>query len=391
MPSNNIMNVNPNNFWIKNVISYAPGFVIGIISIFCVPKLVDNLLKILSIVISHCANSNNMDSKFTSNRSYFVLYFRSIITLFIPLIATILLLPRCGNNWTLFWIECDSEKYFANEKTIPFGSHFSYHPTVLLSSYDSICKPNDFKSILTDSKQLSQCVESFLDMWTPIICVKLLMYTITIWIAYISKKYTSYDTFVTISNLFNTCRICNCKCQQSSLIGCYIKWRSGQCCNCCQCCCDDNYTKNRTHNNDRGSMDELIIKCETIPFDYEYASLATKLELFFIFMPLIPFILPIVVLALYSNYLVFSKVTQDLKWQFASKIIDQQTLHLKTLQNAKFWQRFPFKPLYCSLIFGQMLFISNVYVMFHQWLNVLLVVVIFLMDVVCIGFSLCHT
>ena len=39
-------------------------------------------------------------------RSYFVLFFRALLIIIVPLIVSIILLPECGNYWTQFWKPC---------------------------------------------------------------------------------------------------------------------------------------------------------------------------------------------------------------------------------------------------------------------------------------------
>ena len=120
--------------------------------------------------------------------------------------------------------------------------------------------------------QTNQCVRSFLDLWTPTICIKLFLFIVTLWITYYVAKWNNRN---------------NCKRNINSKCGGMYRCRV--------CTCNKNEFSNRKFNNDFLSL------------DVEYTSLATKLELFVIFMPFIPFICPIMILTLYSNYKVFYK------------------------------------------------------------------------------------
>ena len=459
LPTDNTFGIDPTSFWIKYGVKEAPKYVITILSVFAVPKMVDKISKFLSVLMTKCKciicnnNNNNWANKCSIDRyrSYLILFFRSTITLFVPLIASLVLLPECGNNWTVFWTKCNDPKEFTSAKTLDFGGEFAHNVTLIFSSYESICGSDDIITFFqkSNAKIVNECIRSFLDVWTPTICAKLLFYTVTIWIAYFQKKYTSNESFEMISNCLNKI-FSKCKCNDkfyfdtfsiaSWYVNCRLFWS-------CRCKRVNSINPNRVNSssssrnssiNDNGKsekgkeeeyilMDEkaddgdgnddtvsesnysewmkqssirdekmenvqkLMMKYEDKSFDDEYASLATKLELFIIFMPFIPFVLPIIMLALYSNYSVFSKITHDLKWQMHAGMIDDQTLESKKLRNMKFWQRFPFKALFGSLIFGQILFVSVVYYVFYQWLNILFIASICTIDVVFVGFNLYQT
>ena len=369
LPKDNNLGINPEGFWVKYIVFRAPAIVITIMNAYMVPPLVDNSTQLILLTLKKCTSTDmehilSFADKCNSLRSYIILFFRSMTSIIVPLMAAFILIPRCGNGWAQYWKQCEN----SGKSVLNTNDHdglsitFVLDLDINLSSYDAICKSNDLINIISNSDQLNQCLRSFFDLWTPIIYVKFLLFNLTLWIPYLIKKYN---------------------------VKAWIEYA------CKRVCISIKKSNRDNDDDDNDDKDEelLGVKFDSKSFDIdsEYAALATKLELFFIFMPFVPFILPIATAALYSNYIVFGKMTRDLNETLTINDSNQhghdkelefeQELEMRKWKNVLFWERFPFKLLHISLFFGQILFIMISFNVLKQWLNIVFICCLVLMDV----------
>ena len=134
LPNNNKLGINHN--WLRYLIRYSIAFIVTTTSIFLSPKVVDSIYEYYynycDIKYNHSYGSNAYDS----NRTAMIMMVRSISTIIVPFIVSVMMLDDCGSMWSLLWNECNSPNSFTIVK------HFSalYEP---LFTHNDICGLNN--------------------------------------------------------------------------------------------------------------------------------------------------------------------------------------------------------------------------------------------------------
>ena len=338
LPKDNIFDLNVDGLF-GQITKYSMGAVISLIRVFIVPSMIDHILFI-------CRLNSYQQRKYGS---YCILLFRSLISIIFPLLFAFTLLPDCGNNWTKFWNPCKKNTaYFKYLAQIDANYLFDLSWDIELSSYDYVCQANNLNQMFDNNGlRLNTCLREFFDLWLPIITIKLIYFIVNPFLVYFVKKY-QIDLRIYNKLVKNDFK-------------------------CCQCC--------------EGYIEKT--KNETIAFDAEYASIATKLDIFFIFMPFAPFILPLIILALFNYFIVFSWITNDLKHQIVGCKISQITMKKHEEHNIQFWVHFPFYALFFSMILGQLLFIAFSIHIFESWLIMTVIILLVTLDCAWIVAQMC--
>lgn len=320
------------------LLDYSLAFILTIINIYIVPKLVDSLWRVMGMCT--CRNQNNHIATTNLFKRHFQIrtclswFLRSLITIVIPLISSIIFLNNCGNYWTTFWKPCTNT---INERM--FNIHFS---NVTISTADSICYVNN--NIISDASSVNQCLRSFFDHWLPIITLKLILFILNPFILYWFKEW----------NVKHNC----CK---------------------CICCC-----KSHKHDHESKTSSNLNKK-HSKSIDWEYAAIATKMEVAMIFMLISPYIIVLISLGLYSNYVVYSWITQSTRWKIVYLGIKRDSAYnMVGITDYQFSiNDFPTYIVFMSLIVGQCLFVGFFWVLFDCQVMYAFVVLHVLLDCVC--------
>lgn len=159
LPENNVLNIN--NEYAYDVIHYSLLFVLAITNIYVIPKVVN-------IYTDNCKCCDD-------NKHVIIFILRSINSVLIPLIVSIMFLNGCGKYWTKLWITCidDSQSfnYYYNFYTKPYTINTSLHfvtwrafnQTYQISTSDTVCAVNN--NILIDiiyGNENQSCLRQFL-------------------------------------------------------------------------------------------------------------------------------------------------------------------------------------------------------------------------------------
>ena len=280
LPNDNLLDVrkvNLNSSFLAYFIDYSVAFLLTMINIYIVPKLTDTMI----LLFSNCKCQSNKIQKLTIHyRSYLIFILRSLLIIYIPFIASIALLPKCGNFWTVFWKPCiDKDDTTLNISFHPNLIGYHHSNKITLSSKDDICQVASDLSFLIKN---NHCIRDFLDEWSLIIETKLVIFLINPMLLYFVKKY----------HVKRLLRKLICR------YGCFA----------------DKQAHKRNH----------------IYIEYEYAAIATKLEICVIFSPIMPYIVPITCLALQSNKIVYNWILNDdkLNWIIVTKSNSSNKRHL---------------------------------------------------------------
>ena len=300
LPTDNIFEVFGDNGSESKLMDYILDYMVAvlltIINVLVVPRMVDQLFCVLGSCCS-CIN-------YQYCRSQLMLSFRSMITIIIPLMASVIFLNDCGNYWTKLWKPCLNEN-----DSFDYSFSTSIYPSihVTLSTHTSICYVKDFGHLLT-KQQLNKCLRSYFDHWVPVITAKLLLFIINPFILYFGKKHQIDDKFKMIAN----------KC----------------CCGCCKCLRPK--------------------KQKSIMIETEYAVISTKLDICIMFALVAPHIIPLTAFALYTNWIVYSWLATKLNWKFVNGNMNLKEPDQMTTNNDIYVQ-YPIFGLISSVVCSQCL------------------------------------
>lgn len=302
LPTPNIFNINA--YWQQKSIDYLLGIDIALINIYVVPRLIDSSFGVLSSP----QLQKNVKS-YTNFRAYGIVFLRSMLSIFIPLIISLMFLNKCGNLWALLWNTCakDSDTFNASLMNPDTSTR------VYLLTHKSVCGVKSF--LFPPNKlQIGQCLRSFYDQWIPIIIIKLTVVIINPWILMFITKYFKYK----IKTLSMCC--CCCWCFRSKTV-------------------DNHSTENRASlmslNDDvgpdsHGRVETLDEKDKNnsnqsnpknniqIKIDSAYSMIAIKLEICLFFSLISPFVLWMTFCAIFSNWLAFRIMQKRLSWRLVS-------------------------------------------------------------------------
>lgn len=176
LPDDNVFNINTE--WERLLFHYLLAFILTATNVFVVPTLTDSMTNI-------CGLQLNKHS-YKRLRPYIIMTLRSLIAIFIPFGASIVLLNNCLGYWTYFWDPCrnkslgsslfDKTAYFDTEtqiNAINAGSAGAGSVYLQLSSRDDICSHG-----WTD---VTTCFRSYFDIWIPIVIIKLSLFILNPW------------------------------------------------------------------------------------------------------------------------------------------------------------------------------------------------------------------
>eukprot|EP01084_Bolivina_argentea_P134921 237837_1 len=136
--------------------------------------MVDNVHRLIH-------RSDNLSKTFiTKQRTIVIFLLRTLSTIIIPIISSIVLLNDCGHGWVKFWSQCygDSNSKFNVFVAVNiFG--FIQDPNLELIKSSEIC---GFHSI-----DWSNCLRRFFYSWTHVIILKMLLMVFMPFFVTISK------------------------------------------------------------------------------------------------------------------------------------------------------------------------------------------------------------
>ena len=362
LPKDNLITLGKidfNSLFLSYFIDYFVALLLTMINIYIVPKLTDTM------IVLFCKTSHRLKSLFAvSYRSYLIFILRSLLIIYIPFVASITLLPKCGNFWTILWKPCVDKNDTTLDMVISFDANIyelEHTNQIILSSSHDICKRPSGLSFLIEN---NHCIRNFLDEWSLIIETKLLIFLINPLLLYFVQKHGIHHLFGQFC-----CRCLKCIC-------CWFCF-----CFCCGACgsTDSSSTQNINSNSSQ--------KRNYIYIEYEYAAIATKLEICVIFSPIMPYIVPITCLGLQSNKIVYNWILSDKerKWVIVTKSngkhdFDYQMTYTKT-KNSRiniFSSQFPTFLLFVSAMFAQSILIIFSYNRFDYklvlWYGILSIV-----------------
>ena len=267
LPKHNIFHIN--NEYERYIIDYSFVFILTLTSVYIVPGLINSLKN-----IQLCNN----------NRSYFILFFRSLLSIVIPFVMSVIFLNHCGRYWTKLWIDCTGSN---------IRQKFNYNIAIKGASIDaseSVCGVKSWNNINYNS-----CLREFLDYWIPILTAKLILLIVNPFLLLIVKKYH-------LKPKLNCC--CCCKLGEHSITG--VRKQDRQ--------VDDVINKQLVkernsldgHEYDRwGVQNGLSDKRNVVLVDSAYSMIGTKLEICIVFGMISPMILFVACVALISSYYAF--------------------------------------------------------------------------------------
>ena len=158
LPNDNELGINDE--WQMLIIHYVLAIFLTITNVFVIPNVAD-------IIIGYICH------RFA--RSYVIFYLRTFSCIIIPLIFSIIFLDKCFGYWTYLWRPCmDKSKHDLFEIRFTNGLFLSDE---ILSNYKDICQPNNMKSMYN----VTSCMRSYFDQWSPIITIKMLLFVANPW------------------------------------------------------------------------------------------------------------------------------------------------------------------------------------------------------------------
>ena len=401
LPTDNVLHLNYE--WQIEMIHSSLAFILTLINIYIAPKFVDSIINLILIFdcntyYNYNYNYNNLNciSKcikyiwklLFTRRSDMIAIFRSILSIFIPLFASIIYLNKCGNYWTHLWYPCRKELLTFKTNIIMatfFGPNgdisYATSKLTILENHDVCHTAKKFDDI-----SISPCLRRYLQIWIPVITLKLIITTINPHILYFIKIKSIDNKIIKVFN--------NCKKKLYSILSILLFCNYNSYCNNKKKETKLKRNKNNNNNNNNKNMNGKYVNnieyyrnlnsIETIDIDIECAMFATKLEFGIIFGFISPFLLFIIGLAMYSNYYVFAKLYQSNRLLLPSvKNLDENNLNI-------IWKlsKFPFIILFVAIGVEQILLSKFLTAAFSDYQTVMfvMIVILVLMDIVSITF-----
>ena len=342
LPTDNVLQLNYN--WQIEMIHSSLAFVLTLINIYIVPKFVDSIIDLILVFnIANCNCKYNCKCKCTckcrlskyiwkllyGRRSDMIAIFRSILSIFTPLFASIIYLNKCGNYWTHLWYPC-RQKQLSFETQVKLVTFFGPNNDISTGSVRlSILDNNEVCHVDTiEQVHFTPCLRRFLQLWIPVIALKLIMTAINPHILYLIKT-KSIGT--KIQQFFEKLL---CK------------------------------SKDNAKNKDNDSE-----KIKKIDIDIECAMFATKIEFGIIFGFIAPFLWVIIGLGMYSNYYIFGKLYQSDRL-VSSSLTKQENKQENKHENLNVvWKltQFPFVILFVAVGVEQILLAQFLNGVFEQY------------------------
>ena len=263
--------------------------VLTINSSMIIPRLIDKM----HLCYKLCFMSNQYnESLFATNvnysakyRSFYILFLRTLSLLAVPLIASLIIIPNCGNNWFYFWNKCNDK-----EKRDNFDIYYDYAKNVQLFSWQDICKSKGFNDI-----NWNKCIRTFSSRWSLVVTKKLCIMIVSPIIIVFWKYFKNYA--------INKCKSFygEIKHKDENMLHDYRKNDD-----------EDDHDDNGDNNNndDNNKNDRMKIKG-----DLEYAMFATKCQSLIIWFPISPIVIPLTGLAFYTNYYIYNLMIEKYNWQ----------------------------------------------------------------------------
>lgn len=256
LPNDNIFDINVNENKYVTVLHYGLPLLLTFVNVYIIPKFVAALIRCGYSLNRICCTNGNTDVNPSNNSGYRVIYsylillLRSLLIMIFPLIVSAIILPQCGNYWTLFWNPCVNDPQ-SLEIDLIAGSSATVFNDGVLSTSKEICHLRKMSFLFNNSKQANICLRSFFDFWGLIVVAKLCLFVINPFVIYFIKR---------IEKHFNCVFLTSTK--------------------------------------------------KGISIDSQFISITTKLEFFIVFSMISPYIVPIMALALYTNLYIYSRMIE---------------------------------------------------------------------------------
>ena len=284
-----------------------------------------------------------------------VLICRSFLTIVIPCIISIALLNDCGSLWSTFWVKCN------DKSSTQFNSakKFLYDESQI-SSQSAVCGTESFNQLITNTSQRNQCLRQFWDWWVPIICLKLILLTMHGMYKMFVRKYCKNQCDLCVQTRNNNCNNYICHIFKFCL------YKSAD------------------------IEDELRIESE-------FSTLATNLEIVFIFCTICPYIVALagiatLTLKYYYTFLLESKLTTQKKQSICTESDDSNNSNDSdiSIKSHSAFGKFPINCLFISLCIQQIILTSFCFGEFdikQRWIVYILMAFFVVIDCVYIGKS----
>ena len=180
LPRDNVLNIN--NAYQQISLHYLLGIVLTITIVYIVPKVSDYMT---SMQCCNCICNYNSKSK-----GYIIFYLRSMLSILIPFVTSVLFLNDCLGFWSLLWNPCleqNNNSIFNIQSTFQISYDINIDITITYSTQNDICHTNNIN--VNNIHGINQCLRSFWDIWIPIVTIKLLLFIVNPWIMLLVFKY----------------------------------------------------------------------------------------------------------------------------------------------------------------------------------------------------------
>ena len=268
LPNDNIFNLD--ELETKAIQSLLP-LILTLNTAIIIPKFVDSCYQCYTInnINNNNNNNNNSFSIFyvSKYRSRIILLLRTFSIIIVPFISSLIILPNCGNNWFYFWNQCTQTK--KNQLNVKYTNHDIvldytndtytdiFQESILFSSSD-ICQSGGFDNI-----EWNKCLRTFSSQWSLVINKKLCIMIVSP-IVVVSFNYIKHK-------IISMVRKCISK----------------------------------------TSIDNTMV----LNVDVEYAMFLTKCESMIIWFPISPFVFPLTIASIYTNYYIYYLMIDKYQWQ----------------------------------------------------------------------------
>eukprot|EP01084_Bolivina_argentea_P098644 177276_1 len=250
LPDENILSINDVT---RNIVSHSVQLVLAVNTALIIPRFIDS-----AFILFKCKNTS-------INKTKFIMVTRTLTTIIIPVILSVILLNECGGAWAKLWRPCVKERkkfniqyelqvskstiytLWAPNQPLSLAIHFLPIPLDVLSS-SAVCSVTTFQRI-----RWNKCIRLFLYHWCNLLMVKMIIMF-----------------FMPL---------------------CILLWKTLQ----SKVCNDE--------------------KRKTIKIDSEYSMVVTKLEIIFSFGIFCPLLFPIVIISLNSFIYFYHTAINRLQWQ----------------------------------------------------------------------------
>ena len=349
--------------------------VLAINTSIIIPKLVNNIyLLFVSCKYYNCNSMYNFnfgDIKFKhlllySNqfiyyeyRCLVILFLRTISSIIIPLIASLFLLQNCGNYWSIFWNDCNSER-----SKFDITQHLDTLGSVTLLSASDVCDAQTMNSI-----GWNKCLRTFCSQWSYVMIKKLCIMTFMPFVIVILKNFRIKVRYWLKNILFNIKDKTKVQIKSISRL-CFFQTYNSQ-------------NALKSHLESQFELKHNSLK--NMQIDIEYGMILTKCESMIIWFTISPLVIPLTIMSIYTNYFVYHRMINKYNWKiipFNNNNNNDNTMSKTTV--------IPIYALWISIILSQVFAVTVFFLCItvdHECDNIgfAFVALLILVDITCLG------